>query len=224
MATVVTVLRSGGEFNASHVWAMQRQVKRWAPTGTRFVCLSDVPIKGVECYALGCDWPGWWAKMELFRPDLAELGDFLYTDLDNVIVGPIDEIMFRGERAYLQRGGWTALMWLPSRVREQVWDEFISAPEQYMKHFARESVLKINGVGNYGDAGFISSQIGGYREWEEALPGQVINIMDLRVLTPLGVRWIHNWPIDTRMILCGQPHRPWKMSMFWKLRLYGENL
>ena len=61
--------------------------------------------------------------------------------------------------------------------------------------------------------------------WEELLPGQVINIVSLRLLTPLGVRWIHNWPKDTRMILCGGPqHRPWKMHMFWKLRLYGENI
>jgi hypothetical protein len=47
--TVVTVLRQSEEFRPCHVQALQQQVKRWAPAGTKFVCLSDVPIEGVEC-------------------------------------------------------------------------------------------------------------------------------------------------------------------------------
>ena len=225
MPTVLTVLRSGGEFNAGHVQAMQRQVARWAPAGTMFKCLSDIDIPGVECIPLRHDWPGWWAKLELFRPDLG-LGNFLFTDLDNVIVGPIDDLLNRGHGPHLQRGGWTALMWLPEWIRGHVWTQFIeNGPAEVMGFFAKENRPVESGIGNYGDAGFISNTIGGYREWEEALPGQVINIVSLRLLTPLGVRWVHNWPKDTRMILCGGPqHRPWKMSMFWKLRLYGESI
>ena len=222
MPTVLTVLRSGGEFNATHVQAMQRQVKQWAPAGTMFKCLSDIDIPGVECIPLRHSWPGWWAKLELFRPDLG-LGDFLFTDLDNVIVGPIDD--FFGRRApVLQKGGWTALMWLPKYARTQVWVQFVRDAEHWMEFYAQENRPVESGIGNYGDAGFICARIA-HVYWEELLPGQVINIVSLRLLTPLGVRWIHNWPKDTRMILCGGPqHRPWKMHMFWKLRLYGENI
>jgi hypothetical protein len=222
--TVVTVLRSGGEFKPEHVQAMQRQVMRWAPPGTMFKCLSDIDIPGVECLPLRHDWPGWWSKLELFRPDLED--DFLFTDLDNVIVGPMDDLFAGTYQPVLQRNGWTALMWLPKLRRYKVWEQFIDeGPRLVMDFFAKENRPVLNGVGNYGDAGFISQAVENYHEWETVLPGQVINIVSLRLLTPLGVRWVHNWPKDTRMILCGGPqHRPWTMQMFWKYRLYGESI
>jgi hypothetical protein len=225
MATVLTVLRSGGEFNATHVQAMQRQVERWAPAGTRFVCISDAPIDGVECYALQHDWPGWWCKLEMFRPDVLPGEDFLFTDLDNVIVGPINDLLQR-PRSTIQRGGWTALMYLKPTHRERVWDEFIKLPKDYMWFYAKENRPVLNGIGNYGDAGFISTIYGGIaQQWEEALPGQVINIVDLRVRTILGLRAMNTWPPDTRVVLCGgTENRPWKLKMFWKYRLYGENI
>lgn len=222
MATVVTVLRSGGEFNAAHVQAMQRMVKQWAPPGTMFKCLSDIDIPGVECLPLKHDWPDWWAKLELFRPDIE--GDFLFTDLDNVIVGPMDDLFQgRGWPPVLQRGGWTALMWLPANVRHHVWNWFMEQPADWMRIYAKENRPKLNGIGNYGDAGFISNALV-YSCWEDLFPGQVINIVELRLLTPLGIRWVHNWPKDTRMILCGQPYRPWKLPLFWKYRLWGESI
>lgn len=221
MATVVTVLRSGGEFNASHVQAMQRQAARWAPAGTRFLCLSDVNVPGVECLPLKYDWPGWWAKMELFRPDL-DLGDFLYTDIDNVILGPIDDFFKYTDRPKLQAGGWTALMWLPKWCREAVWDWFMEQPEDWMRVYAQENRPQLNGIGNYGDAGFISNALA-YRTWETALPEQTVNVATLRVSTMLGPRWV-NPPDGVRIVLCGQPHRPWKLLMFRKYRLYGEDL
>lgn len=222
MATVVTVLRSGGEFNASHVRAMQRQVERWAPPGTRFVCISDVPIGGVCCLSMANDWPGWWAKMELFRPDLP-IGDFLYTDLDNVILGPIGDFFDLGAGPVMQSGGWTALMWLPDGVRWAVWDWFLEQPTDWMRIYAKKNRPVIDGVGNYGDAGFISNALA-YNTWEDVLPGQTMNIARMIVSTPLGPRWASKWPQDTRVMLCGQPHRPWRMPMFQKLDLYGENL
>lgn len=222
MNTVVTVLRSGGEFNATHVQAMQRQVTQWGPTGTRFVCLSDVPVEGVETIPLLHKWPGWWAKIELFRPDIK--GDFLFTDLDNVIVGPMDDLFNRGF-PQLQHNGWTALMWLPEWCRRSVWDLFVNDPVHWMEFYAQANRPVLNGVGNYGDAGFISGRLREFATWEEELPGQVINIVSLMVRTILGKRWLHSWPEDTRMILCGGPkHRPWNLPMFWKLRLYGENI
>lgn len=76
------VLRSGGAYRAGHVAGLRAQVAHWLP-GARFVCLSDVPVD-CERVPLQSDWPGWWAKVELFRHFT---GRTLYLDLDTVIVG-----------------------------------------------------------------------------------------------------------------------------------------
>jgi hypothetical protein len=79
--TVACVLRSGGAYRPVHVAGLHAQVKHWLP-GARFVCLSDVPVP-CDRIALQTDWPGWWAKLELFRHlD----GRTLYLDLDTVLV------------------------------------------------------------------------------------------------------------------------------------------
>lgn len=53
----------------------------------RFVCLSDVPVP-CDRIPLATKWPGWWPKIELFRPGLLT-GRTLYLDLDTIITGPL---------------------------------------------------------------------------------------------------------------------------------------
>lgn len=240
MATVVTVLRSGGDFLPKHVRAMKRQIAKWAPQAD-FLCLSDVDIPGVHCIRLKYDWPGWWAKMELFRPDL-DGHDFLFTDLDNVILGPIDDFFNPSEWPVLQFGGWTALMWMPSAARREVWNKFISDPAGYMTEFHKLNVPEAKGIANYGDAGLISSVwINELTPtWEGLLPGKVLNIVAIRRwigrkpepfkrvppkdIFPgaLGNEYFREIPQDTRVFLCGQPYRPWLLPMFAKSGLWDE--
>lgn len=90
MITVACVLRSGGRYDAEWVARLQRGVARHLSLPHRFVCLSDAPV-GCERIPLETDWPGWWSKIELFRPGLLT-GPTLYFDLDTVIVGGLDAI------------------------------------------------------------------------------------------------------------------------------------
>ena len=113
-------------------------------------------------------------------------------------------------------------MWLTEEVRAQVWYEFVFDPEQYMERFAKANVPRLNGIGNYGDAGFISWRLGNFRTWEEDLPGQTVNIAHLRQRTYLGSFWFKKPEPDVRVVLCGQPYRPWTLPMFRNLGLYGE--
>ncbi|WP_298954797.1 hypothetical protein [uncultured Methylobacterium sp.] len=89
MATLITVLRSGGRYDAAWVARLAGGVRRHAPAFGRILCLTDLPldVEGVERVALRHDWPGWWAKMEAFRPGLAD-GTALLCDLDTVLTGP----------------------------------------------------------------------------------------------------------------------------------------
>jgi hypothetical protein len=57
----------------------------------RFVCLTDVTDVTCERIALTTDWPGFYAKLELFRPGLFH-GPVLYFDLDTVIHRNIDAL------------------------------------------------------------------------------------------------------------------------------------
>lgn len=133
---VVTVLRSGGEFEASHVTALQDQVLQHNPL-IEFQCLTDIrDIPGVDTLPLMYDWPGRWAKMELFRPDLA--GDFLFMDLDTVVVGELDDLLDVGELTILRdfyrpQGLQSALMFLPEAARNEAWQHWRKNPERHMQ-------------------------------------------------------------------------------------------
>ena len=55
---------------------------------------ADVPAEKIE---LVKNWPGWWSKVELFRPDIP-CGRTLYLDLDTYIVGSLKPILdFEGD-------------------------------------------------------------------------------------------------------------------------------
>lgn len=90
MLTVACVLRSGGRYDAVWVLKLMNGVQRHLLLPHRFVCLSDVPVP-CERIPLETDWPGWWSKIELFRPGLLT-GPTLYLDLDSLVVGSLDAI------------------------------------------------------------------------------------------------------------------------------------
>lgn len=201
---VLTVLRSGGDFWPEHVYAMQRQIARWAPDA-RFACLTDFHIPGVECLSLRHNWPGWWSKIEMFR-----FGGFLYTDLDNIVLGPIDDL-FTG-RYTTQRGGWNALAYVPVGMYELYYD-FRHAPGEYMALHEADVPGK-----PYGDAGYIASKLPGLH-WEDVVPGQVCNIAELRAPWPFRRT---RPPPETKVLLCSRRYgRPWDLPE-WR-DLYAES-
>jgi len=108
VTTLITVLNSGGRYDATWVERLARGVHRHAPAFERILCLTDLPLvlAGVERVPLLHDWPAWWAKMEAFRPGLAE-GTTLLCDLDTVFTGPADALAEPGLAAmedYFHRG------------------------------------------------------------------------------------------------------------------------
>ncbi|MGH8338151.1 MAG: hypothetical protein ACRETL_15305, partial [Gammaproteobacteria bacterium] len=98
--------------------------------------MSNVEVPGVKTIPLLHDWPGWWAKMELFRPDVR--GDFLFMDLDTVIVGPLDNFAridkltilrdFYRDGKRLKEGLQSSLMFLPESQRHAPWADFTVNP------------------------------------------------------------------------------------------------
>ncbi|MGI6355198.1 MAG: hypothetical protein ACOX6W_08895 [Lentisphaeria bacterium] len=87
---VALVLRSGGQYDLRHVEAIAGLIGRNLQTPHGIVLLTDVPgdASAWRSVRLAHDWPGWFAKLELFRPDLGWRGGVLFTDLDNYFGRP----------------------------------------------------------------------------------------------------------------------------------------
>lgn len=134
---IALVLRSGGIYEPKHVAALAAQLREHAPR-TGILCLTDTPLQmqGVNTIALSYGWPGWWSKMELFKPNIA--GDLLYLDLDTVVRGSLAPLLAIKQRAMLRdfyrpNGLQSAVMVLPEADRAVIWDSFYSNPQRAMQ-------------------------------------------------------------------------------------------
>lgn len=76
------------KYSAEDVLKLKRGFELYSNVDHKFVCLTDIEIPGVNTVPLIGNTPGWWAKLELFRPDIFK-GPVFYVDLDNAICNDI---------------------------------------------------------------------------------------------------------------------------------------
>lgn len=140
MLTVLCVLKSGGEYVADSVARLQRAVSRHLSVPHTFKCLSDVDVP-CERIPLEHGWPGWWSKIELFRPGVVT-GPTLYLDLDTVLVGSIDRLAsFEHDFAIMRNlnSSWmpgSAVMWFKEKAPAKVYELFKENPEHYIGQYS----------------------------------------------------------------------------------------
>lgn len=203
---IACVLRSGGRYRAEHVQTLAEQMRRVAPA-ERFVCLSDQSVDGVETIALVHDWPGWWAKLELFRPDVFPRGErVLYADLDTVVLGDIRSLLEQTEP-------FLALADFYRRPPLRAWRGLGSGLLQWTagdqtalyRQFAANPSGIIRDCGAGGDQIFIEShRLQDVTFWEDVVPGQVVSY---KVHCLAGV------PADARVICFHGEPKPWEVSL-----------
>lgn len=130
------VLRKSAQFGPEHVMWLRAQCERFIPH-EQFICLSDCGV-GKE---LICDWPKWWAKMELYNLDVK--GPMLVMDLDTVILGrfsPTEEqLKSSWVMRHFTRDGFQAheefacgIMLTTEEFRKKVYAHFSADPVKYM--------------------------------------------------------------------------------------------
>ena len=139
MLTVLSVLTSGGIYDASWVRKLRDAVARSLAVPHRFACLSDQ--HGVECERIPLlhRWPGWWSKLEAFRPGVIT-GPTLYLDLDTVLVGSIDALvgipcefaMMRNFHRPEMPG--SSVMWFAQEPPAEVYAIFAERPDYHIAH------------------------------------------------------------------------------------------
>lgn len=137
-ATLLTVLKSGGRYDGDWVERLAKGVRTFAPTFTRFVCLTDtdLDVDGVETIAPRHDWPAWWSKMEAFRPGLVE-GVTVLCDLDTVFAGEASALASPGLAAmedHFHKGRLSSalLRWDGDQLGF-VYETFAADPDRYMQ-------------------------------------------------------------------------------------------
>lgn len=85
----------GRDFTMDDVIALYWSVRNHMKKPFKFYCLTNsnesFPL-GIYPIELENNWPGWWSKVELHRPDLPK-GRTLYLDLDTHIVNDLQPIL-----------------------------------------------------------------------------------------------------------------------------------
>lgn len=195
--TRICVLRSGGEYQPRHVQWLARQVPG-------LVCLSDAPVAGVPVIPLRNQWPGWWAKMELFSELVA--GDLLYLDLDTVVLGDLSPLEAVGQTTllhdfYKPELLASGLMYIRAADKARVWDAWLQGPDEHMQRCQTRE--------RWGDQGFLQDVLTA-QTWQQALPGAVVSYkVHCQQRVPRGAA-----------VVCfhGNP-RPWAAKQSWILPL-----
>lgn len=190
--TPVCVLRSGGEYGPEHVRWLARQVPG-------LVCLSDVPVPGVETVALRYGWPGWWSKLELFGGAID--GDLMYYDLDTVVLGPVpvpDRTTVLRDFYYPHRMG-SGLMYIAKADKSRVWGAWCADPTGHMRR-----------AGRWGDQAFLQGFFGSAQRWQDIAPVYSYKVHCRQAL-----------PVDAAVVCFHGKPRPWACGAAWVPKLNG---
>ena len=169
MLTVASVLRSGGIYTPAWVARLKGMVGRHLQQPHRFVCMTDV-ADVPDALPLLDNWPGWWAKMELFRLK----GPVLYFDLDTLIIGDLGGIAAQAEAAeftvlrdfYAPESGIGSGMMAWGGDLSRFYDAYGEAPDLWQRR-----------SGGRGDQGTIQAMASrSYLSfWQDEAPGQVVS-------------------------------------------------
>lgn len=204
MTTIACVLRSGGVYDLSWVYALKRAVARHAGD-YRFVCLTDAQgLPPVWTVPLEHNWPVWWAKLELFRPGVVE-GPVLYLDLDTLPVGDLSDLLaYDGPFAMLSdfyrphRAQSGVMAFTPGMLTEHLWSEFSRDPVSAMEKFR-------------GDGEWLHAHAGDVARLQDLFPGQIVSFkVHAKRKAPEGARLVcgHGQPRFSDPA-AGWAHKEW---------------
>ncbi|HHR4398589.1 TPA: phosphohydrolase [Salmonella enterica] len=218
---IALVLRSGGDFSASDVQWLANQL----PNNYEVICLTDVKnmrIPGVICIPFIHKWNfcrGWWAKIELFRPDIED--DLFYLDLDTVITGDITSILDNPPAEFTmlrdfyhpQRLG-SGVMWIPNEVKAKIWSAFWRDESGWIN--------KCTTTEYWGDQGFLRLVMGDdtptfqelYPEWFKSYKADVLS-PDSKHANPRHSRGNGRLPHDCRIVSFHGNPRPNQVTEPW---------
>jgi len=211
MINVVCVLKTGGDFDRRWVHALDQSVWDKVTEPHRFWCLTDdayllsQQLVGIRAIPLTKGWPGWWSKIEMFRPDLFSEGEpVLFFDLDTVILrdithlaGAIDTDLVLLRDFYRLKTAWgTGVMgWTAGRFTS-IYEGFKADVRGYTRRFRS-------------DQHFIQWLLTGCNEirfWQDEFPGH---------LASYKIHCMERVPADTHVVCFHGKPRPTEVNAAW---------
>ena len=163
MALIACVYNPSNEYSSDYLNVFSNVFKKFH-SDKKLVCFTEkknykhlpknvqlIPLEYTNSWS-----KGWFSKLELFRPDINE--DILYTDLDNIILKPLDPFFsLDGNRPAMikdldprQQRLQSAIMWIPcaSSEKKLVWESFV-------KNKVESPLERVKRADKYGDAAII---------------------------------------------------------------------
>jgi len=221
MLAIGTVLKTGGEFNWSQAAILRDSVARNMPRTIpyKFRVLTN-DREASDPVKLEYNLPGWWSKMELFRPEVRESwGDTLYFDLDTAIVGGLGDIAtvcnarpnFTVLRDFYRSNGYgSGMMFIPAKLTEP-WAKF------------DVEIIPEYASANLGDQQFLE-KFPAVR-WQDLVPRQIHSFKPAAFPgATLGGK-----PKDARVVCFHGKPRPWETKAnhwireYWRHSTHADN-
>jgi hypothetical protein len=144
------------EYDESHVELLRRQVEMRLPDA-EFVCLRNE------------DYPGWWAKMHVFK----ERGEVLYLDLDTLVLNDCHFLRNYGSGFWALENvnkagdmGSGVMYWSEDMDMSYLFDVFEKDAERYISEYTTGQ--------KWGDQGFIRDHV---EEWKILNPYRVVSVL-----------------------------------------------
>lgn len=167
MLTIACVLRLSKDYDIAYVHELHEAIETHVHEPYDFVCLTDAPIR-TNRIKLEHDWPGWWAKMEVFKLP----GPVLYIDLDTMPVADLTEIT---GQAFKNRFTVLRDFYNQTRIATglMAWNGDMSS---LYENFARDPEKYIRGkqLGR-GDQWPVEDNTVACHFWQDVVPGQVVS-------------------------------------------------
>jgi hypothetical protein len=153
------VLSKGKDFSFRDVELISKHIDmKWkSSVRPRIICLWDKAsehynLGNIELIPLTSNYPGTWARFELYSPEMEKYRPFLYIDLDTAIIKSLenifdlvqDESQFITLEDFWQKGKLaTGLAWIPANNKKisDIWESRISYESgKRMDYFLRKVV------------------------------------------------------------------------------------
>lgn len=144
--SVAMVLRTGGDvYNYKYVNNLARGIKNNLTVDHEIVCITDDSTgfsKDIDrVIPFSNNFPSWWGKIELFKPNQFTTDRVFYLDLDTIVVGNIDDIStnisdFSGLRDFyaLHSLGSGVMSWNTSKV-EHIYQNFLPRSREIITNY-----------------------------------------------------------------------------------------
>jgi hypothetical protein len=214
----VCVLKSGGDYDSNYVYRLFNGIQRNFTKEFSFHCLTDVRLNrnDINEIPLKHDWPGWWSKIEIFRPGLFK-GFSVFFDLDTVIldnielfVGSVKDISFGGLRGFNQarrikanyQNFASGIMVGKFGIKDEVYLEFKKNPGFYMHKYSSYAM-----------------------NWKRGDQGMIADVLDEKKINKIQDYLPENYIVGKRATRSGKERVPNSHILAWsgKPRLHTLN-